>query len=68
MTGVGAPLTVFAEHADGARVNARSIDAISQDEYLVRILFPKAGCWRLHSERLNGKLSGDIWLAVLPAA
>jgi hypothetical protein len=67
MTGVGAPLTVYGEHPDGSRLDPRSIDATSRDDYIVRMLFPKAGCWRLHSERENGKLSGDLWLTVLPA-
>ena len=65
--GVTAPLTVYGQHPDGSRLDPRSIDAINQDDYLVKILFPKAGCWRLHSERANGKLSGDLWLDVLPA-
>lgn len=65
--GLTAPLTVYGEHPDGSRLDPRSIDAISQDDYVVRIRFPKAGCWRLHSERANGKLSGDLWLTVLPA-
>lgn len=63
-----AALTVYAEHSDGSRAAPSSIDAVSAEgnDYVVNIKFPKPGCWRLHSERAGGKLSGDLWLGVLP--
>src|SRR5687768_8670404 len=66
------PLTMYAERAElsepSVRLQPRAIEpADSGDDYAVYITFPDAGCWRMHGERLGGKLSGDVWLPVLLA-
>ncbi|MDQ6876186.1 MAG: hypothetical protein M3082_00500 [Candidatus Dormibacteraeota bacterium] len=60
------PLNVYAEYGDGTRVIALSIENTGIDAYRVQLVFPKPGCWRLHSERVGGKISADTWLQVLP--
>ncbi|MDQ6871980.1 MAG: hypothetical protein M3037_08185 [Gemmatimonadota bacterium] len=65
-SGEASPLTVYAQYADGSRVAPRSIETLGSDTFRVRLVFPKSGCWRLHSERIGGKLSGDVWVQVLP--
>lgn len=75
MTGVS-PLNVTAEQAAGLvgdwgrlpRVDPTAVEAVGDDAWIVRMTFPTAGCWRLHSERAGGKLSGDVWIDVLPRA
>jgi len=66
-SGEASPLTVYAEYGDGSRVAAHGIETVSPDNFRVRLTFPNAGCWRLHSERIGGKFSGDIWIQVLPS-
>jgi hypothetical protein len=73
MTGVS-PLNVYAEQPRGAvgawgrlsRVDPRTVELAGSDTWMVRMTFPTAGCWRLHTERAGGKLSGDVWVDVLP--
>jgi hypothetical protein len=66
------PLTMYVERAELSepfvRVPPRAIEpSASADDYAVYITFPDAGCWRMHGERVGGKLSGDVWLPVLLA-
>lgn len=67
-----ARLTVYAEGPTGARTVPRAIDdvftgsLVTQDDYIVFLTFPEAGCWRLRGERANGKTFGDVWLSVAP--
>lgn len=63
---LGDPLSVYAQYGDGTRVRPRLIETVGPDDFLVRVTLPIAGCWRLHSERTGGKLSGDVWLQVPP--
>jgi hypothetical protein len=65
--GLASPFTVYAQYGDGSRVTPRSIETVGPDDFRVHLAFPKPGCWRLHSERIGGKLSGDVWLQVLPS-
>jgi hypothetical protein len=67
-----APLTMYAERAVlgifTVRVQPRRVEpAGSENDYTVYITLPEVGCWRMHSERAGGKLSGDIWLPVVAA-
>jgi hypothetical protein len=65
------PLAMYAERAElsepSIRLQPRAIEPNSGDDYAVYLTFPNAGCWRMHGERLGGKLSGDVWLSVLLA-
>jgi len=63
-SGDASPLIVYAQHADGSRIAANSIEPLGSDDFVVRLVFPKPGCWRLHSDRIGGKLSGDVWIQV----
>jgi hypothetical protein len=73
MTGVS-PLNVYAEQPRGpvgawgrlSRVDPRTVEPAGNDAWMVRMTFPTAGCWRLHTQRAGGKLSGDVWVDVLP--
>jgi hypothetical protein len=73
MTG-NSTFNVYAEAPDGPvgafgrlpRVDPSSVQAVDSDRWTVRMIFPVAGCWRLHSERAGGKLAGDVWINVLP--
>jgi hypothetical protein len=73
MTGVS-PLNVYAEQPGGPvgawgrlpRVDASTLEPVGNDTWMVRMTFPTAGCWRLRTERAGGKLSGDVWVDVLP--
>ena len=73
MTG-NSTFNVYAEAPDrpvGAwgglpRVDPSALEPIDAERRSVRIIFPTAGCWRLHSERAGGKLAGDVWINVLP--
>jgi hypothetical protein len=58
------PLTVYAQFGDGLRITPNVIERIGPDDFIVRLVFPKPGCWRLHSERIGGKLSGDLWIQI----
>jgi hypothetical protein len=66
LSGEASPLTVYAQYGDGSRVAPLSIETLGLDHFRVRLAFPRAGCWRLHSDRIGGKLSGDVWVQVLP--
>jgi hypothetical protein len=48
------------------RVDPSAVEVTGSDSWSVRMTFPAAGCWRLHSERAGGKLAGDVWINVLP--
>jgi hypothetical protein len=73
MTGNEA-LNAYAEQPGGPvgawgrlpRVDPNAIQSLGGDAWTVRLTFPSAGCWRLHSERAGGKLAGDVWIDVLP--
>jgi len=73
MTG-NAAFNVYAEAPDGPvgaygrlpRVDPSAIEPTGTDRWAVRMAFPTAGCWRLHSERAGGKIAGDVWINVLP--
>lgn len=73
MTG-NSTFNVYAEAPDGPvgafgrlpRVDPSAIEPIDADRWTVRMSFPAAGCWRLHSERAGGKLAGNVWINVLP--
>ena len=73
MTGISA-LNVYGEQPAGPvgawgrlpRVDPSAVEAVGHDTWVVRLTFPTAGCWRLHSERAGGKLAGDVWVDVLP--
>jgi hypothetical protein len=66
-SGLASPLTVYAQYGDGSRITPASIETVGPDDFRVQLAFPKPGCWRLHSERIGGKLSGDVWIQVLPS-
>jgi hypothetical protein len=66
-SGETSPLTVYAQYGDGSRITPSIIETVGPDDFRVQLAFPQPGCWRLHSERIGGKLSGDVWLQVLPA-
>lgn len=66
-SGERSPLVVYAQYGDGSRITPSSIETAGQDDFVVHLAFPKPGCWRLHSGRIGGKLSGDIWIQVLPS-
>jgi len=73
MTG-NAAFNVYAEAPNGPvgawgrlpRVDPSAIQPTGTDGWAVRMTFPTAGCWRLHSERAGGKIAGDVWINVLP--
>jgi hypothetical protein len=73
MTG-GTPFKVYAEQPRGpfgawgrlSRVAPRTVEPVGNDTWMVRMTFPTPGCWRLHTEIAGGKLSGDVWVDVLP--
>jgi hypothetical protein len=73
MTG-NSTFKVYAEAPDGPvgawgrlpRVDPSAVEVVDGDTWTVRMSFPAAGCWRLHSERAGGKLAGDVWVNVLP--
>jgi len=60
------PLSAYAQYGDGSRIAPSLIMPTGPDRFLVRLVFPTSGCWRLNSERAGGKLSGAVWLQVLP--
>ncbi len=64
-SGEASPLIVYAQFGDGSRIAPNSIARVGPDDFIVRLVFPKPGCWRMHSDRIGGKLSGDVWIQVL---
>ena len=71
MTGQGA-LTIFAENADGRRVDpvwgpeehGGSNWQRPGDEWGTGFIFPTPGCWRIVAARTVGK--GEVWFEIAP--